>query len=258
MSVSAPRSAAAWIAMVALAALLAGLLAGPALGNALRPYPSPSSPPAAGDQPSEHTLSVAGSGKVTVRPDMATIGLGVSVERPSADAARKDGAAAMSQVVDAIRKLGIADRDIATSSVSLGPVYDYPDRATPAIRGYQLQNMVSVTVRNLDLLGAVLDDGVAAGATTVNGVSFDVADRAAAEAQARESAVADARAKANTLASGLDVRVTGVASVSEQVSTPIWYGRDMAGPTAAADATTPVLPGSTDVTINVTVSFLIG
>jgi uncharacterized protein len=201
---------------------------------------------------------VSGSGKVTVTPDLATIPLGVSIERPTAKAARQDAAAAMTRVVEAIRKLGIEDKDIATANVSLGPVYNYPNNASPKVRGYQLQNTVTVTVRNLDQLGDVLDDGVTAGATTVDSISFDVADRAAAEAQAREAAVTDAKAKADTLANGLGVRITGVASVSEQVSTPVWYGRNVtAGAVAAEDAATPVMPGSTDVTISVSVSFLI-
>ncbi len=260
MSPSPSRSSAGWIAIVAVAALAVGLLAGPVLAGVLNTSTRATTPSAASDQPPEHTLSVAGSGKVTVTPDLATIQLGVSIERPTAKAARRDGAAAMTKVVEAIRKLGIADKDIATASVSLGPVYNYPNNATPKVRGYQLQNAVTVTVRNLDQVGDVLDDGVSAGATTVDGISFDVADRAAAEAQARQAAVADAKAKADTLATGLGVRIQGVASVSEQVSTPVWYGQNFAaaGAAVAADAATPVMPGSTDVTINVSVSFLIG
>jgi hypothetical protein len=159
--------------------------------------------------------------------------------------------------VDAVRKLGIADKDIATANVSLSPVYDYPANATPKIRGYQLNNTITITVRDLAKISAVLDDGVAAGANSVDGISFDVADRAGAEAQAREAAVKDAKAKADTLANGLGVRITGVESVSESVSTPVWYGpypSAMAGDKAAE---TPVLPGSTDVVISVQVSFLI-
>lgn len=259
MTSSPSRSTAGWLAIVAVAALVVGLFAGPALADVLnRSTASPSAPSAGTDQPPEHTLSVTGSGKVTVVPDLATVELGVAIERSTAKAARQAAAAAMTRVVDAIRKLGIDDKDIATANVSLGPVYDYPTNSSRQIRGYQLQNTVTVTVRNLDQLGDVIDDGVTAGATRVDGISFDVADRAAAEAQAREAAVKDAKAKADTLATGLGVRITGVASVSEQVSTPVWYGRNVATVGAVAeDASTPVMPGSTDVTISVAVSFLI-
>ena len=95
-----------------------------------------------------------------------------------------------------------------------------------------------MTVRDLDKVSDVMDQGVQAGATSVDGVSFDVADRAAAEADAREAAVADAKAKAETLAAGLGVRIQGVASVSEQVSVPVWYDRGygLAAPAAGEAA----------------------
>jgi len=234
-----------------------GLVAGPVLAGALAPRTYQAANGAT-DQPPEHTISVAGSGKVVVVPDMATIRLGVVVERNTAKAARAAAAEAMTRVVAAIRKLGIEDKDIATSNVSLNPVYDYPNNQAPKIRGYQLQNMVTVTVRDLDKLSDVLDDGVAAGATSVDGISFDVVDRPAAESKAREAAVKDAKAKADTLANGLGVRIQGVANVSESASTPIWY-ENMAGAAPAADraAETPVLPGTTDVVITVQVTFLI-
>ena len=177
------------------------------------------------DTPPEHTISVAGSGKVAVVPDIATVRLGVIIERNTAKAAREAAAESMTRIVAAIRALGIEDKDIATSNVSLSPVYSYPANQAPRIRGYQLNNMVTITVRDLDTLSDVLDDGIQSGATSVDGVSFDVEDRAGAEAKAREAAVADAKAKAEALAKGVGVSITGVASIAEQVSTPVWYER---------------------------------
>ncbi len=253
------RSTAGWMSIAAVAALAVGLLAGPALAAVVAPRTYAVTPGAATDGTTDHTVSVTGSGKVTVIPDMATINLGVIIERPTAKAAREAAAAAMTSVVDAVRTLGIADKDIATANVSLNPVYDYPNNAAPKIRGYQLQNTITITVRDLTKLSDLLDNSVIAGATTVNGISFDVADRTAAEAQAREAAVKDAKTKADTLASGLGVRITGVASIAESVSTPVWYGANLAPSAAAGDkaAQTPVLPGSTDVVITVQVAFLI-
>lgn len=253
------RSTLGWMAIAGVAALAVGLIAGPVLGAVTAPAPRYAAPAAAGtDQPPEHTIAVTGSGKVTVVPDLATISLGVVLERPSAKAARQAAAAAMTQVIDALHKLGIDDKDIATSTVSLSPVFDYPNGASPKVRGYQLNNIVNITVRDLDKLGDVLDNSVIAGATSVNGISFDVADRTAAEAKAREAAVKDARAKADTLATGVGVHITGVSSMSETVNTPIWYGRELAAGAPVADAaSTPVMAGTTDVTIDVQVTFLI-
>jgi uncharacterized protein YggE len=245
-----------WAIVAVAGALLVGLVAGPVLAGALAPRTyAPVN--GATDQPPEHTISVAGSGKVVVVPDLATIRLGVVIERNSAKAAREAAAEAMTRVVAAIRKLGIDEKDIATANVSLNPVYDYPTNQAPRIRGYQLQNIVSVTVRDLDKLSDVLDNGVQAGATSVDGISFDVSDRAASEAKAREAAIADAKAKAETLAKGLGISIRGVASVSEQVSTPIWYERGYAAAPTDGGAETPVLPGTTDVVITVQVTFLI-
>lgn len=238
-------------------ALLVGLAAGPVLGAVTAPARVVSAAPSAEGDPAEHTISVAGSGKVTVVPDMATIDLGVLVQRDKAKAAREAGATAMTDVIAALKAQGIDDRDIKTAWVSLNPVYDYQS-TTQRITGYQLQNTVTVTVRDLSKVSDVLDDSVIAGATTVNGISFDVADRTAAEAQARTAAMVDAKAKADTLASAAGVAITGVASISESVSAPIWYAPEMSAAGAAQDrASTPVMPGSTDVTISVSVSYLI-
>jgi uncharacterized protein YggE len=246
-----------WAVLGVVGTLLAILLAGPLLTSALSPRTAFA---AEGDTPPEHTIAVSGTGKVVVVPDLATVRLGVLVERDGAKAARTAAAESMTAVVAAIRALGIDEKDIATATVSLQPVYDYPVNGQARIRGYQVSNQVTVTVRNLDLVSDVIDDGVQAGATTVDGVSFDVADRTAAEADAREAAVADAKAKADALASGLGVNIQGVASVSEQVSSPVWYDRGygLSAPQAGeAAADTPVMPGTTDIVINVQVVFLI-
>lgn len=248
-----------WLAIVAVAALGVGLVGGPVLASVTAPRAYSPIVAAPGDTTPEHTISVGGSGKITVIPDLATVRLGVLVQRPTAKAAGEDAADVMTAVVDALRKLGIADKDIATTLVSLSPVYDYSNTgAAPKITGYQLANSVSVTVRDLSKLSDVLDNGMAAGANNVDGISFDVADRTAAEAKAREAAITDARAKANTYAKGLSISIIGVASVTESVSTPVWYQPNYAaGAPSDKGSNTPVLPGSTDVVITVQVAFLI-
>jgi uncharacterized protein YggE len=251
-SISTPST----LLVLVAGALLVGLAAGPVLGAVTAPQRLVYAAPSADGDPADHTISVAGSGKVSVVPDMATINLGVLIQRDKAKAAREAGAQAMTEVIAALKALGIADTDIQTAWVSLNPVYDYQS-TTQRITGYQLQNTVTVTVRDLTKISDVLDDSVIAGATTVNGVSFDVADRTAAEAKARAAAMTDAKAKADTLANAAGVAITGVASISESVSTPVWYAPEMAAGAASDRASTPVMPGSTDVTITVSVSYLI-
>ncbi|MEI7744848.1 MAG: SIMPL domain-containing protein [Chloroflexota bacterium] len=246
-----------WTLIIGIAALAAGLIAGPVLAGALAPNGRAVTPlTATGDTTPEHTISVTGAGKITVVPDMAIVNLGVYVEKNTAKAAREAAAVSMTKVIAALRALGIADKDIATAMISLNPVYDYSTNVQQ-LRGYQLSNQVTVTVRDLAKVSDVLDDSIAAGANTVNGVSFDVADRSGAEAKARTAAVVDAKAKADALAAGVGVHVTGVASISETVSSPIWYNPQMATGGVKQDAATPVMPGTTDIEITVQVSFLI-
>lgn len=253
------RSTRLRLAVVAVAALAVGLAAGPVLASvAPRPYGTPSSA-AASDSNPEHTITVGGVGKVTVTPDLAHVQLGVQIQKATAKAARDAAASSMANVVAAIKKLGIDDKDIQTTQVSLSAVYDYPSNLAPVLRGYQLTNQVAVTVRDLSKLSDVIDNGVAAGATTVDGISFDVANRTGLEAQAREAAAKDARAKADVYAKTLSLSIVGVSAVTEQVSTPVWYAPSYAAGVAVDKAATPtpVQPGSTDVTITVQVSFLV-
>jgi uncharacterized protein YggE len=254
------RSTGIRLAVVAVAALAVGLAAGPVLAGVTAPRPyAPSANAATGDTNPEHTITVGGVGKVTVTPDLAHVQLGVQIQKPTAKAAREAAASAMSNVVAAVKKLGIDDKDIQTTQVSLSAVYDYPSNTSPVLRGYQLTNQIAITVRDLSKLSDVIDNGVNAGATTVDGISFDVADRTALEAQAREAAAKDARAKADVYAKTLNLSITGVAAVTEQVSTPVWYAPSYAAGVAADKAVTPtpVQAGSTDVTITVQVSFLV-
>lgn len=233
-----------WVALAATAGLFVGILAGPAI--AVEPN---------NGNPSEHTISVSGSGRVMLTPDIADVSLGVTIQRDKVAVARDEAAAVMAAVIAALHNLGIADADIKTTQLYVSPVYDYSGQQR--ITGYQVSNIISVHVRDLAKLADVIDQSVAAGATDVQGVAFDVADRAAAERDAREAAVRDARARADTLAATAGVTITGVASISETTSSP-WpwpvYGFAEDG----AGVRTPIQPGTAELTISVAVVYLIG
>jgi len=205
----------------------------------------------------EHTITVNGTGRVTLTPDVADLRVGVDIIRPTATAARADAATAMTKVVAAIKKAGVADKDIQTSSLSLQPVYDYSNNGQGKLTGFEVQNIVAITARDISKVGDLVDAAVLAGATSVDGVTFRVDDETAAESQARTAAVSDARAKANALASAAGVSITGVSSIVENSSTvpsPIPY----AAAAPAKDASTPIQPGTTEVDIVVTMVFRIG
>jgi len=209
----------------------------------------------------EHTISVSGTGTVTLKPDVADLHLGVLVSRSTVKAAQAEAASAMTKVIAALKALGIADKDIQTSNVSLQPTYDYSNNSNPPrLSGYQMSNSVTVTVRNLAKVGDAIDGSLAAGATSLDGVTFRVDDQTGAEAQARQAAMAEAKSKADTLAAAAGVSIGGVASISETSAPmpyPIMYGGGAPAAADSAKVATPIQVGTNDVTITVAVVYLI-
>ena len=209
----------------------------------------------------EHTISVSGTGTVTLMPDVADLQLGVLTSRPTVKAAQADAAVAMTRILAALKALGIDAKDIQTSNVSLQPTYDYSSGINPPrITGFQMSNSVTVTIRDLDKLGGAIDNSLAAGATSLDGVTFRVNDETSAEAQARQAAMTEARSKADTLAAVAGISIAGVASIAETsapIQYPINYTLGGASAPDVAKVATPIQAGTTDVTITVAVVYLI-
>jgi uncharacterized protein YggE len=231
---------------------LAGVLVAAVVGPSMQPV-------RAADEPTEreHIISVSGVGTVKIKPDVADVSLGVSIQRDRAGDASIDAANAMAQVIAALQAAGIAEDDIQTATLSLDSVWDY-DREPARIVGYQATNIVNVTVRDLEAVGTIIDAAVDAGANSIGGIGFRVEDPSSIEAQARDAAMADAKAKADALAGAAGVTITGVISIvetSSPIPLPYYAEADMA---AGRAASTPVLAGNVDVTVNVAVVYSIG
>ncbi len=219
---------------------------------AVRPGPVAGAP-TAGSELALHTLTVSGNGKVTVVPDVARVYLGVTLSKPTVKEARDAAARAMTDVIAAIKGLGVADADIQTTGLSLSA--RYANGSSTKIVGYSISEQVQVTVRDLDKAGDVVDVATARGATDVNGISFELADPARALDDARAAAVAAARASGLAMASAAHVTLGAVVSISDaSAPTPIYYGGASAA-MPAADLKTPVQPGTQDVSATVTVVF---
>lgn len=200
-------------------------------------------------------VTVSGTGRAAVAPDAVELRLGVAVTRPTAAAAQADAAAAMAAVLAALRASGVADRDLRTEGLALQPVMDYRGDGPPELRGYELRNGVVARLRDLGRLPEAIDAAIAAGATTLDGVRFDVDDRAAAETAAREAAVAEALAKAGTLAAAAGATLGAVLAVTEGRSAPpmpfpVARGAKLM---AAEAAPTPVEAGEHEITVTVEV-----
>ena len=255
VSIPVPGSRARWLALGLASGALVAAIASPAFA------PRPILGVDANGTTPEHMISVTGTGRVVISPDVADLRVGVMVSRSTVKAARQAAAESMTKVVAALKKLGIADKDIQTTILSLQPTYDYSNNSNPPkLTGYTLSNSVAVTVRDLDKVGDAIDDSLAAGATTFDGVTFRVDDPAKAEAQAREAAMVQAKSKADTLAKAAGVTLGAVASISETSSPvpyPVYYARDAAVAAPAAGVATPVEAGTNEVTVTVAVSYLI-
>lgn len=253
VSIPLPSARVRWAGLGLAAGLTVALIAGPALG----PRPILAADPAAAP---EHTIAVSGTGRVVISPDIADLRLGVSITAKTVKAARMANATAMTAVIASLKKLGIAEVDIQTTILSLQPVYDYASNSSaPRLTGYNLSNGIAVTIRDLDKVGDAIDGALGAGATTMDGVTFRVDNQVAAERKAREAAMAEAKAKAQTLASAAGVSITGVASINETsapVPYPIYYGAQAGA--AVRDVATPVQPGTNEVSVTVAVVYVIG
>lgn len=212
-------------------------------------------------QLSETGISVSGHGSVTVVPDIAVLTLGVEVTAPTVAAARSKAAAAMKAVRASLDANSIGSDDIKTLSFNIQPHYAYRRDEQPEITGYTVSNLVSVKVRDLDVISDALDDAARAGgdAVRVNSISFSVDDPKSYEAGARKAAVADARERAEELATLAGVTLGKVLSISESgVSIPFEersYGGMMLR--SAAEPPTPVSPGETEISLSVSVVYLI-
>lgn len=202
-------------------------------------------------------LDIAATGEVTRVPDVAIISTGVVTRAGSATAALQQNAARMERVRSALRRAGIADKDIQTSTINLNPEYVYAERQPPRLTGYTASNQVSVRFRDIAKTGEILDALVAEGANQINGPSLTIDKPEAALDEARVRAVAAGRARADLYARALGLRVVRLLSVSESggyaVPPPMpMYARAEA---MAADAATKIDPGEQKVQVSVAMSF---
>jgi uncharacterized protein YggE len=207
-------------------------------------------------QPPVRNITVTGTGKVTLTPDIAYINIGVHTENASAKDAVAANNTQAQAVVTAIKGFGIADKDIQTTNFSINPQqqYDPSGKVTGII--YAVDNTVYVTVRDLTKLGNLLDTTVSSGANNINSIQFDVADKTDALSQARAAAVADAHKQAGELTKATNVTLGDVQTISYYDSTvPITMQFAKSDVLAPAAASVPVQAGSMQVTTTVTIVY---
>jgi uncharacterized protein YggE len=211
-----------------------------------------------------NTISVSGMGKVSAVPDLATVSIGVQSQAASATDVKNQNNDKVNKVIAFIKSQGLDDKDIKTSDYSLQPQYQYSTNGKPSINSYTLNQSVVVKVhgvdKNTDTLNKIIDGAVNAGANQVYGSNLSVEDPSSLQEKAQESAIADAKQKAEKLAKAAGLTLGKVVSVSEagapRYPGPIPYALDsFAGQGSAKSVAPDIQTGSQEISETMTVIF---
>ncbi len=206
---------------------------------------------------------VTGEGKVTVTPDIALLRLGIEAQQTTVAEAQTEAAVAMEKVMTALADNGVAEKDIQTQYFSIYQVTrwdDFKDREI--VTGYRVSHRVNAKIREIDKTGAIIDAAAVAGGdlTRIDNISFSVDEPSLYYGEAREEAIADAKAKAEQLAGLAGIRLGKATFVSEGIQVPLsGYPRYDYGLTvpAAPAVETQISPGETDIILTVQIAYAI-
>jgi uncharacterized protein len=201
------------------------------------------------------TVSVTGTGRVTLTPDRASFTAGVQTVAPSLAAATQENAARMTAMLAALRKAGASDRELRTTGLSIYPQQVAQDGKAPRIVAYQVSNNVTVTRDEVATIGQLLEAAVQAGANTVSGVTFTVSDSARGRDTGLQAAFAEAKADVLARAAGRSVgralAITEGGAAMPPVPMPMYRRAEMAQASFAA----PVESGAEEIAFTVSVVF---
>jgi uncharacterized protein len=203
----------------------------------------------------EDLITVNGEGKSEIVPDMAQISLGVLTEASTAREAVTSNGEAMIRLFERLKTFKIAEKDICTVNFSVSPKYIYRQNEEPKMAGFMCNNMVTVTIRDLAKVGAILDGLVSDGANRVNGIEFSASDTTAKMDEARRAAMKDARRRADVLGEAGGFTVVKVRQVSESSSRGHYSPKMMTMRAAVESADVPVAGGQLHLNANVTVVY---
>lgn len=207
----------------------------------------------------ERTITIDGQGKVTAAPDIAVTTMGMIAEAKTVQEAQLKNTTVMNSLVEKLKALGIKSEDIKTTNYNIFPQYNYTDQKGRELTGYEVQQQVTIKIRDLSKANQVLAFAGEVGANSVSGLEFTIDDRDVYKTQARDIAMKKVQEKAESLAKSLGVRLIDVVAYNEYeegTSSPYMYAKAnvMEGFGGAAPAPT-IESGSMDVMMNVQVTF---
>ncbi|AME03162.1 SIMPL domain-containing protein [Selenomonas sp. oral taxon 136] len=210
--------------------------------------------------PTPATITIGGTGTAYVAPDTAEITVGVVTEEADAARTHAENAAQTARVHNAVRALGVADRDIQTVHYDFSQRYDMRDGSRSEVIGYTAQNSVVITVRDLNNVGKIIDVALANGANRIDSLNFTASDTSAAKNEALTDAVRGAKEKAQAVASALGVRLVRIANVYADTQADMPRNENympMMMAKGASAAATPIAPGELSVAATVNVTYVV-
>jgi hypothetical protein len=203
-----------------------------------------------------NTVTAQGLGEAPASPDEAQMYFGVTLNDADAKKALEGASVIAEKITAAVKGSGVDAKDIQTANVSVQPEYDYSENKAPRVTGYRASLQVRVKIRDIGMVGEVIQAANGAGANEIGGPAFTLSDDSDARDIAIADAIDDARRRAEAMAKAAGKSVGDVISVSEAGITmpPVYYGAERAYSDAGATAV-PIEPGQLDITANVTVVF---
>jgi len=213
------------------------------------------------DRPRPPSITVNGEATIAAEPDQAQIDIGVTTQARTAPDASRENAERLARVLAEVKKLLSKSDEVKTSGYSLNPQYRYPQGGKPEIVGYTANNIVRIKTAKLDDVGKLIDAAMQAGANNINRLMFTLKDEEAARLDALRQASVKAKAKAEAIAASLGLKILRISSVTEGERSfqPIFRQAPMArGEALAAQAPTPVEPGTVDVRSTVSLTAEVG
>lgn len=203
----------------------------------------------------ERGIMVMGEGKASAEPDVAMISVGVETRTPTAREAAGENKERMSDVMEALRGMAIAEEDLQTLDYRIQPEIDWDD-GEPRVIGYVASSSVVAKIRQIDQVGDVLDAVTEAGANNIHGIQFTLEDPTSVHEQARAEAVADAQSKAEALATLAGVGLGKPRIIRESfIEPPPLFMERAYVPAVETGAGVPVSPGRLEMTVQVDVTF---
>jgi uncharacterized protein YggE len=207
----------------------------------------------------KNTFDIEGTGKVSAIPDVAEVNLGIEVRRRTVFEAQKEANEKINKITEAVKKLGIEERYIKTVNYSLYPQYDFKEGRS--VTGYNVNVSLQIKVKNFEKINAVIDTATSIGANQVGGLNFTIDDKKLEDLkmQARKQAIEEAKKKAKEIAALAGIRLGKIVNVSENSTSPYFpqslkqMQMGMGG--SDQETQTNILPGESEITVSVTLSY---